>query len=89
MSLLARFDPGDTFTGLILICVIQTSLIIFLAALCGQTILRWRAHARHGLWLGTLILVLISPALAGVADRSGLGLWVIPVAIPGPAKCDC
>ena len=30
--------------------------------------------------------MLISPALAGVADRSGLGLWVIPVAIPGPAR---
>ena len=89
MSLLARFDPGDTLTGLILICVIQTSLIIFLgrtvrpnnsamASTCAVMASGWE-HS---------VLVLISPALAGVADRSGLGLWVIPVAIPGPRKCD-
>ena len=37
-------------------------------------LLRHRAEARHGLWLGTLAWVLISPVVAALADRSGLAI---------------
>ena len=35
MNLLARLDPGDAVTGLFLIVVLQTSVVILLAALLG------------------------------------------------------
>jgi beta-lactamase regulating signal transducer with metallopeptidase domain len=85
MSFLSRFDPGASATGLILVFVVQASVIILLAAVCGWTVLRRRALARHNLWLGSLILVVISPAAAAVADRLDLTLWVIPLPVPGRA----
>ncbi len=84
MSLLARFDPGDAVTGFILVWLVQTSAVILLAAFCGRMVLRHRAEARHSLWLGTLVLVLISPAVEAVADRMGPTLFVVPLSIPGP-----
>jgi beta-lactamase regulating signal transducer with metallopeptidase domain len=84
MSLLARFDPGDAVTGFILVWLVQTSAVILLAAFCGRMVLRHRAEARHSLWLGTLVLVLISPAVEAVADRMRLRLFVVPLSIPGP-----
>jgi beta-lactamase regulating signal transducer with metallopeptidase domain len=84
MSVLARFDPGDAVTAIVLLCLIQTTVVILAAAVCGGTILRHRASARHGLWLGTLMLVLLSPAVAAVADRSSLKLWAIPLTISEP-----
>ena len=83
MNLLARLDPGDAVTGLFFIVVLQTSVVILLAALLGRTVFRWRAEARHVLWLGVLVLVLISPAVAVVARRSGLALWAIALPVTG------
>ena len=37
MNLLARFDPGDAVTGLVLIILLQTSVVIVLAALWSGT----------------------------------------------------
>jgi beta-lactamase regulating signal transducer with metallopeptidase domain len=86
MNLLARLDPGDAETGLFLNVVLQTSVVILLAALLGRPVFRWRAEARHALWLGALVLVLISPAVAVLARRSGLMFWTI--ALPAPARGD-
>ena len=52
MNLLARFDPGDAVTGLLLIVLLQTSVVILLAALLSRAVFRRRAEARHVLWLG-------------------------------------
>ena len=81
MNLLARLDPGDAVTGLFLIVLLQTSVVILLAALLGRAVFRWRAEARHVLWLGALVLVLISPAVAVVARRSGFAHWTIALPI--------
>jgi beta-lactamase regulating signal transducer with metallopeptidase domain len=83
MSLLARFGPGDAVTALVIVCLVQTTVVILAAAVCSGTMLRHRAPARHGLWLGNLMLALLSPAVAGIVDRSGLTLWAIPLRIPG------
>ncbi len=83
MSLLARFDPGDAVTGVVIVSLVQTSVIILFAAVCGRTLLRRRPELRHAIWLGALILVLICPGLAVVADRSNLAPWVVTLPIPG------
>ena len=57
MSLLARFDPGDSVTGLFFIVVVQTSVVILLATVLGRMVFRWRAEARQALWLAVLVLV--------------------------------
>jgi BlaR1 peptidase M56 len=83
MSLLARLDPGDSVTGLLLIVVLQTSVVTLLAALLGRAVFRRRADARHVIWLGVMILILISPAVAVVACRLGVGLWVVTLPTTG------
>jgi len=84
MNLLARLDPGDAVTRAVLVALVQTSVVILLAELMSRALLRQRAEARHGLWLEALVWVLISPAVATVADRSGLALWVVALPVPGP-----
>jgi beta-lactamase regulating signal transducer with metallopeptidase domain/protocatechuate 3,4-dioxygenase beta subunit len=83
MNLLARLDPGDSVTGLLLVVVLQTSVVTLLAALLGRVVFRRRADARHVIWLGALILILISPAAAVVASRLGVSLWVITLPTTG------
>jgi beta-lactamase regulating signal transducer with metallopeptidase domain len=85
MSLLARFDPGNAVTGPIMAFLVQISLIIMLAAVGGRTVLRRRAVARHGLWLGALILVLICPAAAAVAEHFGVTMRIIALPSAAPA----
>ena len=84
MNLLARLDPGDAVTRAVLVALVQMSVVILMADLMGRALLRQRADARHGLWLGALVWVLISPAVVAVADRSGLALWVVALPFPGP-----
>ena len=72
MNLLARLDPGDAVTRAVVVASVQISVVILLAALLSRVALRRRADARHVLWLGVLVWVLISPAVAAVADGSGL-----------------
>jgi len=67
----------------VLVVLVQTSVVILLAALTGRAVFGQRAEARHGLWLGALIWVLISPALAVIADHSGLSLWVVALPVTG------
>ncbi len=81
MNVLARFDPGDAVTGPLLIVLLQTSVVILLAALLSRAVFRHRAEARHVLWLGALVLVVISPALAAIASRSGVAVWVIALPV--------
>ncbi len=85
MNLLARFDPGDAVTRVVLITLLQTSAVILSAALLGRTVLRRRADARHSLWLAVLAWVTISPGVSAIADRSELGLWVVDLPLPAPA----
>ena len=85
MNLLARLDPGDAVTGLFLNVVLQTSVVILLAALLSRVVFGRRAEARHVLWLATLALILISPAVAVLAGRSGFALWAIALPDAGYA----
>ncbi len=84
MDLLARLDPGDAVTRAVLVALVQMSVVIVMAGLLGRALFRQRADARHGLWLGALVWVLISPAVVAVADRSGLALWVVALPFQGP-----
>ncbi len=85
MSLLARLDLGNAVTEVFLIVVLHTSIVILLAALLARTGFRRRAEARHVLWLGALVFVLISPAVATIASRSGVALWVVALPVVGYA----
>ena len=90
MHLLARLDPGDAVTGLLLVVVLQTSVMILVAALFLGRGLLWRhAEARYAVSLGAMVLISISPAIA-VASRSGIALWVIafPATGNGVASAD-
>ena len=89
MNVLARLDPGDAVAGLFFIVVLQTSVVILLAALLGRAVFRLRAEARHALWLAALVFVLVSPAMAAVARRSGFALCAIalPVTSRGTSPC--
>ena len=86
MSFLARFDPGAAATGLIIVSLVQ--IIGHHSAGRGLRPDRSAPACRGAacLWLGALILVAISPAVAAVADRSDLTLWVIPLPVPGPHR---
>jgi beta-lactamase regulating signal transducer with metallopeptidase domain len=81
MSMLSYFDPGNGMTGLLLVVIFQTSVVIVVAKLLAMALFRWRAEARHALWLGVLGLVLISPAVAVAARRSGLAFWAIALPV--------
>ena len=70
MNLLARLDPGSAVVGQVFIFLLQTSVVIVLAALWSRNLLRRRAEARHALWLGTLVVVVVSPVVAAVAARN-------------------
>jgi hypothetical protein len=83
MNVLAHFDPGDLVTGLFFVVVLQISVVILVAGLFGRAVFRWRAEARHVLWLGVLSLTLISPAVAVVASRTGFALWAIALPVAG------
>jgi beta-lactamase regulating signal transducer with metallopeptidase domain len=82
MNLLARLDPGDATIRAVLVSLMQTSIIILVAAFLSRVALRRRADVRHVLWLVVLVWVLISPGVAAVADGSGLAFWVVELPIP-------
>ena len=81
MRFLTNLDPGFSATRSFLGALVQSSVIIVLSALLAGAAFRRRADARHALWLGVLIWVLLSPIAAAVAERSGLALWLKPLPI--------
>jgi beta-lactamase regulating signal transducer with metallopeptidase domain/protocatechuate 3,4-dioxygenase beta subunit len=83
MSLFARFDPGNAMVGHLLSALSQTSIVIVMAALLGHTVFRRRPEARHALWHGVLIMVLVSPAIAAAARQCGFALWSINLPVRG------
>jgi beta-lactamase regulating signal transducer with metallopeptidase domain len=83
MSLFARFDPGNAMAEQLLIVLLQTSIVIVMAALCGHTVFRRRPEARHALWLGVLIMVMVSPAIERAARQCGFALWSINLPVRG------
>jgi beta-lactamase regulating signal transducer with metallopeptidase domain/protocatechuate 3,4-dioxygenase beta subunit len=82
MNLLARLDPGDAVTRAVVVALMQTSVVILSAALLSRFALSRRAEAKHVVWLGVLVWVLISPGVAAVAEGSGLAFWVVELPIP-------
>lgn len=85
MNLITAQSIGDAVTRVALSVLMQTSVVIVPAALLTRFALRYRADARHGLWLGALVWVLICPAMAALADRSGRSLWSVTITLPGQA----
>ncbi len=85
MNFLARLDPGDAVVALVFIFLVQTSVVILLAALWSRILLRRRAEARHALWLGVLAVVVVSPVVAAVAQQTGFALWAIAQPVAGHA----
>ena len=73
MNLLARFAPSDDLARLLLGISLVILGLILVAAVVSGVALRGRPAARHGLWLSTLVLVALSPAIVAISGRSGSG----------------
>ncbi len=84
MSLLAHLDPGPAVTRAILSAAAGSSVVILMAGLLARAVFNRRAEARHALWFGVLVWVLLSPIAACVAERSGFALWFLPLPLPEP-----
>ena len=92
MNLLSQFVPGTAASRLALSVAVQVTGVVGVAAVVS-VLLRRRAAARHGLWLGALLWVLMTPAVAVVADRAGLAFWAVDLPVihvastrPSPAS---
>jgi beta-lactamase regulating signal transducer with metallopeptidase domain len=85
MNPLALLGPDETGSRLVLSVLIQVTVVILAAATLARALLGRHAAARHGLWLGVLLWVLISPAVAAVLDRSGLMLLTVRIPTRGTA----
>ncbi len=77
MNMLARLDPGDFVSRLALGALVQVTIVILLAAVVARAVMVRRAAARHGLWLGILVWVLLSPAIVVITEGTGLRLGVV------------
>jgi beta-lactamase regulating signal transducer with metallopeptidase domain len=71
---LARFYPGDTTAIAAVAAFVQITVVIALAAAAGR-LLKRRAALRHAVWLCALGCVFVSPFLAVMASRMGMG-WL-------------
>jgi beta-lactamase regulating signal transducer with metallopeptidase domain len=70
---LAWFYPGDTAAVGATAAFLQITVVIAVAAAAAR-LLRRRAALRHAVWLSTLGCVFVSPLLAVLAGRLGVGL---------------
>jgi beta-lactamase regulating signal transducer with metallopeptidase domain len=84
MILFARLDPGDWLTRLALSALLQVTVVLLMATAVAGVVLRRRAAARHNLWLGALIWVLLSPAVAAVSNHTALSLRVVRLPLLHP-----
>ncbi len=64
MSFLSHWNPGETVTWAILAAIVQSSIVVLLAAGVAGVAFKGRAAARHAIWLGVLIWVLLSLVVA-------------------------
>jgi beta-lactamase regulating signal transducer with metallopeptidase domain len=69
----ARFYPGDTAAVAAAAAFVQITVVIVLAA-AATRLLKRRAALRHAVWLSALGCVFVSPFLAVLAGRLGVGL---------------
>jgi beta-lactamase regulating signal transducer with metallopeptidase domain len=83
LSLLAGLEPNELAIRTAISALVLMSAVIVLAAAIAGTALRHRADGRHSLWLVALAWVIISPAVAGLANRSGLAIATLAISIPG------
>lgn len=87
MNFLVRLAPSDDLARLILGISLMILGLILVAAVIGGVVLRRRPAARHGLWLSTLALVALSPAIVAISGRTGPWRWTVevhfPVEVPG------
>lgn len=88
MSLMTQLAADGGWIRLALEVLLQVTGVVLVASAVAHTVLRRRAAARHGLWLGALAWVLLSPVVAAVADRVNITLWTValpsaPVEGPG------
>ncbi len=70
---LARFYPSDATAVAAAAAFVQITVVIALAAAAAR-LLKRRAALRHAVWLSALGCVLVSPLLAVLAGRLGVGL---------------
>jgi beta-lactamase regulating signal transducer with metallopeptidase domain len=71
---LARFYPGDTTAIAAVAAFVQITVVIALAAAAAR-LLKRRSALRHAVWLCALGCVFVSPVLAVMASRMGMG-WL-------------
>ncbi len=82
MSMLHRLASVRTWTLLELSVLAQVTGVVLAAEILARYAFRGNAAARHGLWLGALAWVLLSPVIAVVADNAGWRLWALHLSLP-------
>lgn len=63
----------------LLIVLAQITGVVMLATLAARTWARFHPALRHGIWLGSLVAVLVSPLLAAASIRGEWSLVRVPV----------
>ena len=84
MNFLLQFYPGDKFVLAAANVLLQATMAIFAAWLLARFVFRHNAAIRHNIWLSALILVLLSPFTAYMADRAGLR--TITISVPNGSR---
>lgn len=80
MNTLAQLAPGDALVRTAVGVIAQVTFVVMCSAFAARLWFARNAATRHGLWLGTLVWVLLSPAIGAIAGSTGIAL--VAVALP-------
>ena len=86
MNFLLQFYTGDQFVLLAANVLIQMTVVICTAWLLARFVFRHNAAIRHNIWLSALIIVLLSPFTAYLADVAGLR--IIAISLPNTSQTE-
>jgi hypothetical protein len=77
MNILSRLADASFWGRLEWSVLAQVTGVILAAALLARCVARRHAAARHGIWLGALAWVLLSPVIAVFVECSGWTFWAV------------
>jgi beta-lactamase regulating signal transducer with metallopeptidase domain len=83
MNPLVRFAASPEGTAVAASAIVQVTCVVAVAAVVARGWFRRHPAARHGLWLGALLWVLASPAVAVLVNHSRLTFVAMELPLPG------
>jgi len=86
MNLFELGYPTDWVASLVLSTVVQTTVVIAVAAVLVKTLFRRRPEMGHAIWLTALVYVVLSPVVAFCIARTDVVIWEIPLAYLQPSS---